>query len=59
MVVGDKASKDVISHIQFTFLKEDPIMTVGAAKIEGVQRVLKWSLAKRKGGASGKVLIHG
>jgi hypothetical protein len=34
-------------------------MTVGTARIEGVQRVLKWFMEKRKGGASGKVLIHG
>jgi hypothetical protein len=59
MVVDDKASKDVISHIQSTFLKEDLFMTVGAAGIEGVQRVLKWFMEKRKGSASGKVLIHG
>ena len=59
MVVGDKASKDVISHIQSTFLKEDLIVTAGAAGIEGVQRVLKWLMEKRKGGASGKILIHG
>jgi hypothetical protein len=41
MVVDDKASKDVISHIQSTFLKEDLFMTIGAERIEGVQRVLK------------------
>jgi hypothetical protein len=41
MAVDDKALKDVISHIQSTFLKEDLFMTVGAAKIEGVKRVLK------------------